>query len=50
MRVDCKISDYYEHIKNDGRLMPFYEIVARFENVQNCGLKSGKINDCAIAH
>lgn len=42
-RDDRKISDYYEHIKNDGRLKPFYEIVVQFGDVESCGLKSGKL-------
>jgi len=41
-RADRKISDYYEHIKNDGRLKPFYEIVVQFGDMESCGLKSGK--------
>lgn len=40
-RADRKIPDYYEHIKNDGRLKPFYEVVVQFGDVGNCGLKSG---------
>ncbi len=42
-RADRKISDYYEHIKNDGRLKPFYEIVVQFGDLESCGLKSGKL-------
>ena len=40
-RADRKIPDYYEHIKNDGRLKPSYEVVVQFGDVQSCGLKSG---------
>lgn len=41
-RSDRKIPDYYEHIKNDGRLKPFYEVVVQFGDMESCGLKSGK--------
>ena len=40
-RADRKIPDYYEHIKNDGRLKPFYEVVVQFGDVGSCGLQSG---------
>ena len=40
-RADRKINDYYEHIKNDGRIKPFYEIIVQFGDVDSCGLKSG---------
>ena len=40
-RADRKIPDYYEHIKNDGRLKPFYEVIVQFGDVGSCGLKSG---------
>ncbi len=41
-RSDRKITDYYEHIKNDGRLKPFYEVVVQYGDMESCGLKSGK--------
>lgn len=41
-RADRKILNYYEHIKSDGRLKPFYEIVVQFGDIETCGLKSGK--------
>ncbi len=47
-RADRKISDYYEHIKNDGRLKPFYEIVVQFGDVESCGLKSGKWEEAKL--
>ena len=40
-RADRKIPDYYEHIKNDGRLKPFYEVVVQFGDVGSCGQQSG---------
>lgn len=40
-RADRKISDYYEHIRKDERLKPFYEVVVQFGDVESCGLKSG---------
>ena len=40
-RADRKISNYYEHIKNDGKLKPFYEVIVQFGDVESCGLKSG---------
>ena len=47
-RADRKISDYYEHIKNDGRLKPFYEIVVQFGDLESCGLKSGKWEEAKL--
>ncbi len=40
-KADRKIHDYYEHIKNDGHIKPFYEIVVQFGDIDSCGLKSG---------
>ena len=41
-RADRKIPDYYEHIKKDARLKPFYEVIVQFGDMETCGLKSGK--------
>ena len=40
-RADRKTSNYYEHIKNDGKLKPFYEVIVQFGDVESCGLRSG---------
>lgn len=47
-RNDRKITDYYEHIENDGRLNPFYEVVVQFGDVDTCGLKSGKWEEAKL--
>lgn len=47
-RADRRIPDYYEHIKNDGRLKPFYEIVVQFGDMGSCGLKSGKWEEAKL--
>lgn len=37
-----RIQDYYEHIKGNSKIKPFYEIVVQFGDIESCGQKSGK--------
>lgn len=41
-RSDRRITDYYKHIEQDGRLKPFYEVVVQFGDVHTCGVASDK--------
>lgn len=47
-RAERKIHNYYEHIKKDGRLKPFYEVVVQFGDMETCGLKSGKWEEAKL--
>lgn len=47
-RADRKISDYYEHTTNQGRIKPFYEIVVQYGDMESCGLKSGNWEEAKL--
>ena len=43
-----RIADYFEHIKSNSKVKPFYEIVVQFGDVDTCGQKSGKWEEAKL--